>query len=580
MLAGLVGSFLGSLIGVACIVGIGQLGYIASISGVVMAVCAIKGYTLLGGTMSRKGAVISCILTVIMTYFGNHLDFAVTVSRAAEVDVFTAFQAIGELLDSGYLNAAAYWGNLVMLYLFTLLGAVPTLLSAFRQATPVSMPQAPVDGTDAVPSTETAESSAQFYPFAKLSWTRHLRLSLCLPLLLPIIAIIVAAFFLSIHSEQSLNASIPLISALLGATIGLLVSAVWMLIRLYPLQSPQLIFVRMDGELWRVDLAKLNRIEPFRFTTKTGAIQALRWEILTEEEQQRARSAIERAIRSIRAGEVMPDSILRRIVLYLPAPRLEKETKWTWTISYALNTAAGASRKNMTIGKVYSGLVPAPGATAQEGPVPARWSSVLLPLGLTLLLTLAGLGAGLSLAGWPENTSGSGGGETDASIAETQPESFVRYEQNGVCFQVDSTFEDLDGAGQFMDPATGTIYMIGVLPGADQETALDVLLAPLGDSRMLDTYHDFSFAYPHEEKDLVELEAEDGTLYQHNLLTIHFTDGQAFHSAVSLSDSGTLIQIMAIQDDLDEESRVQGVIRYLLTTLTVTGGAGQAEAAL
>ncbi len=48
VLAGLVGAFLGSLIGVACIVGIGQMGYVASISGLVMAVCAIKGYSLLG----------------------------------------------------------------------------------------------------------------------------------------------------------------------------------------------------------------------------------------------------------------------------------------------------------------------------------------------------------------------------------------------------------------------------------------------------------------------------------------------------------------------------------------------------
>ena len=42
--AGIVGAFLGSLIGVACAVLIGQLGYVASISGLVMAVCALKGY--------------------------------------------------------------------------------------------------------------------------------------------------------------------------------------------------------------------------------------------------------------------------------------------------------------------------------------------------------------------------------------------------------------------------------------------------------------------------------------------------------------------------------------------------------
>ena len=109
MLAGLVGAFLGSLLGVAAIVFIGQLGYVAAISGLIMAVCALKGYELLAGRLSRKGAVIACLLILVMTYVGNHLDFAVTVALAADVNVFWAFQGIYALLDTGYINGAAYW---------------------------------------------------------------------------------------------------------------------------------------------------------------------------------------------------------------------------------------------------------------------------------------------------------------------------------------------------------------------------------------------------------------------------------------------------------------------------------------
>ena len=65
--AGLVGAFWGSLIGVACIVIIGQLGYVAAFSGLVMAVCTIKGYERFSGSMSRKGAVIALIFIVGMT---------------------------------------------------------------------------------------------------------------------------------------------------------------------------------------------------------------------------------------------------------------------------------------------------------------------------------------------------------------------------------------------------------------------------------------------------------------------------------------------------------------------------------
>lgn len=150
--AGLAGAFLGSLVGVACIVLIGQLGYVASLSGLVMAACAVKGYERFSGTMSRKGAVIALVLIVGMTYIGNRMDFAVSVARAAEVDFFTAFQGIDALLDAGYLNAGAYWGNLALLYLFTLIGGIPTLAGAFRQKG--AAPQEPVDPGTTVVKTE------------------------------------------------------------------------------------------------------------------------------------------------------------------------------------------------------------------------------------------------------------------------------------------------------------------------------------------------------------------------------------------------------------------------------------------
>lgn len=209
VLAGLIGAFLGSLLGAACIVGIGQLGYVAAFSGLIMAVCAVKGYELLGGAVSRKGAVIACVLIAVMTYFGNRLDFAVSVARLADTDVFTAFRAMGALLDEGYLNPAAYWGNLALLYLFTLVGAVPTLIAAFRRASPAAPPPESRRGPEA-----PSEPPAQLYPFAGLSWTRSIRLSLALPLLLPL-AVVIA---LCLRYEGS--PSIPVSLAVLGAVWG------------------------------------------------------------------------------------------------------------------------------------------------------------------------------------------------------------------------------------------------------------------------------------------------------------------------------------------------------------------------
>ena len=64
IIAGIVGAFLGTLIGLVCIVVVDQLGYMASISGVVMGVCAIKGYQLLAGKMSLKGCVLSTVFMI------------------------------------------------------------------------------------------------------------------------------------------------------------------------------------------------------------------------------------------------------------------------------------------------------------------------------------------------------------------------------------------------------------------------------------------------------------------------------------------------------------------------------------
>ncbi len=45
--AGIVGAFLGSLIGVLCIIVIGELGYVVAISGVVMAICVLNSHSML-----------------------------------------------------------------------------------------------------------------------------------------------------------------------------------------------------------------------------------------------------------------------------------------------------------------------------------------------------------------------------------------------------------------------------------------------------------------------------------------------------------------------------------------------------
>ena len=130
--AGFVGALVGSLIGALCIVVVSRLGYVAAISGLVMAICTLKGYALLGGKLTTKGIVISVILMLFMTYVADRLDWAILVAREFDEDLFISYQAIPELLQAEVIEAANYYGNLALVYVFLLVGAVPTILVTAR----------------------------------------------------------------------------------------------------------------------------------------------------------------------------------------------------------------------------------------------------------------------------------------------------------------------------------------------------------------------------------------------------------------------------------------------------------------
>ena len=132
LIGGIVGALLGSLLGVLSIIILSQLGYIAALSGVLMAICTLKGYELLGQKLSTRGIVICCVLMLLMTYFGDRLDWAILVSREFAVGIGLAYQSVPLLLSEGVIVAASYWGNLALVYLFVLLGAVPTILNILK----------------------------------------------------------------------------------------------------------------------------------------------------------------------------------------------------------------------------------------------------------------------------------------------------------------------------------------------------------------------------------------------------------------------------------------------------------------
>ena len=136
LVGGVVGALIGSLLGAASIILLSQLGYVAAISGVIMAVCALKGYELLAGRFSTVGLVVSIVLMLGMTYVGYQLDWSVAVYNELkdyyELSLLDCFRMIPEMLRQEIIDSSTYIGELVKLYAFTLLGAIPTAISSMR----------------------------------------------------------------------------------------------------------------------------------------------------------------------------------------------------------------------------------------------------------------------------------------------------------------------------------------------------------------------------------------------------------------------------------------------------------------
>ena len=293
------GAFLGSFVGAACIVLVGQLGYTASFCGVIMAVCALRGYRRFAGVLSRKGILFSSCLILSMTYMANKLQYALLVSEAGEMGVFAAFRSLDALLEEGVLDTSAYFADLALLYLFTLLGAVPSLFAAYGQSRKEAREEerrgyTQTDGYAqtngyAQPQQRSGASSpgreavepTQYYP-AAAGWMRRLRFSLCIPLL--VLCLLICGLAMG-HTLVPERLRPVFLGQMIGIFAALLLLTLAALLLFAPCFAWQWIFVRRIGKIWRVDLARLNAIKTYHFTRGIHMRKEILWEKLSDEEK-------------------------------------------------------------------------------------------------------------------------------------------------------------------------------------------------------------------------------------------------------------------------------------------------------
>ena len=133
---GILGALVGALLGGASIVILSQLGYVASISGFILAFCTLKGYELLAKGLSKKGVIICAILMLLTPFVADWLDWSIVVySELSVYDVtfLESMQLAPLFLLDGTIPMGEYLKNLGMIYLFVIMGGFYTLKNAFKK---------------------------------------------------------------------------------------------------------------------------------------------------------------------------------------------------------------------------------------------------------------------------------------------------------------------------------------------------------------------------------------------------------------------------------------------------------------
>lgn len=133
---GILGALIGALIGGASIVILSRLGFIAAISGVLIAFCTLKGYELLAKKLSKTGIIICIALLVITPFLASIVDLGLSVYddyKLLGASLIDAYALLPELIAADALNYDVYFSNLGMLYAFVALGAFSIIRNALRQ---------------------------------------------------------------------------------------------------------------------------------------------------------------------------------------------------------------------------------------------------------------------------------------------------------------------------------------------------------------------------------------------------------------------------------------------------------------
>ena len=140
VLLGTLGAVIGSIAGGLLIIILSRVGFVAAISGFVMAFATIGLYQKFAKGLSTKGIIICIVVMVLMTLLAENIADSIQVMNEAnaelkvygqQVDFGYIFFNFYDLIAQGAIKGDVYAGSLGLTYLFTALGAFSIIKSSF-----------------------------------------------------------------------------------------------------------------------------------------------------------------------------------------------------------------------------------------------------------------------------------------------------------------------------------------------------------------------------------------------------------------------------------------------------------------
>lgn len=125
---GVIGAIFGSMIGAIMIILLDRLGYVASVSGLVMALATIFLYQKFAKGLSNKGVAICIVIMVVMVLVAENIAWSIAIIEdlrklGYDLTFGDVFNNFFQLLADGYIDGGLYARSLVLVYAFTALGA-------------------------------------------------------------------------------------------------------------------------------------------------------------------------------------------------------------------------------------------------------------------------------------------------------------------------------------------------------------------------------------------------------------------------------------------------------------------------